>query len=187
MKSAGTLSKDGHYTYADLLTWDDDVRYELIDGVAYAMTSPSTSHQRILRKLSTKIDTFLEGKPCELFISPSDVRINYDTTDDTVLQPDLYVICNKTKLHERGYLGAPDLVIEITSPTTARNDKIVKFQKYLEAGVLEYWIVETENKIINRFVLDNDSYKLKAFGDGDVIESLVLDGLSINLSEVFEI
>ena len=185
MNGSLALSKEKHYTYLDMLTWGDDVRYELVDGVAYAMTSPSTTHQRVARQLILKIGNYLVGKQCELFIAPSDVRLNAHQGDDTVFQPDLYVVCDKTKLHEKGYLGAPNLVIEILSPSTARFDTIVKFQKYLEAGVLEYWIVDPEGKTVDVFVLENDRYIRSEYGKNDTVSSRVLNELELNLTDVF--
>jgi len=186
MNGSLALSKDKHYTYADMITWNDDVRYELIDGVAYAMTSPLTIHQRVLKKLTRIIDTYLDGKLCELFIAPSDVRLNYDTLDDTVFQPDLYVVCDKSKLFERGCLGAPDIVIEILSPSTARFDLLIKFQKYLDAGVPEYWVVDPESKTVDKFILKNDRYVRTEFGVNDIITTDLLKGLEIKLANVFE-
>jgi len=185
MKVAETLSKDGHYTYADLLTWNDDVRYELVDGVAYAMTSPTTSHQRVLRDLGFLLYTYLRGRSCELFVAPSDVRLTFENNDDTVFQPDLYVVCDKSKLHERGCLGAPDLVIEILSPSTARFDMIVKYQKYQEVGVREYWIVDPEGKTVDVFILENSLFVRREYGSSDIITSHLLDGCEVNLAEVF--
>jgi len=181
-----TDSKNERYTYADYLTWGDGVRYELIDGVAYAMTSPSTVHQRVSRKLTLKIGNFLEGKVCELFVAPSDVRLNHDKGDDTVVQPDLLVVCDKSKLDDRGCLGAPDLVIEILSASTARFDMLVKFQKYLNAGVREYWIVDPEEQIVDVFVLEHGKYIGSEYKENGVIESHVLKGCEISLAEVFE-
>jgi len=185
MNGSLAVSKEKHYTYSDMLTWGDAVRYELVDGIAYAMTSPSAKHQRVLREIMGLLWSFLKGKPCELFVAPSDVRLNAHQGDDTVFQPDLYVVCDKTKFHERGYLGAPDLVIEILSPSTARFDTIVKFQKYLEASVLEYWIVDPEGKTVDVFVLENDRYIRSEYGKNDTISSRVLNELELNLTEVF--
>jgi Uma2 family endonuclease len=183
---AQVLKNKEQYTYADYLTWNDGVRYELIDGVAYALAAPSTIHQRILRKLSTTIDNFLDGKSCELFVAPYDVRLNTHTFDNMVVQPDLSVICDKLKIDERGCVGAPDLVIEILSPTTARRDLLLKFNIYLEAGVKEYWIVDPESNTVDVFIFENEKYIRNEFTiEGDKIKSNILQGIEIDLSEVF--
>jgi Uma2 family endonuclease len=183
------------YTYTDTLTWSDDALYELVDGVPFElhstsspaeMSCPLTVHQDILLELATIMKNFLRDKPCKLFISPSAVRLNQATLDDTFLIPDLYVGCDKNKYHDRGYIGAPELVIEILSPSSVQRDKILKFKLYLEAGVPEYWIVEPDHKIINQFILDDGAYKFSIFGIADTITSLSIEGLQIPLSEIFK-
>ncbi|MDR0310315.1 MAG: Uma2 family endonuclease, partial [Acidobacteriota bacterium] len=112
------LQKDERYTYADYASWDTEERYELIDGVPYLMSpAPLRKHQSILFELSGQFRNFLKGKPCKAFAAPFDVRLNADTYDDTVVQPDLVVICDKLKLDAKGCVGAPDMVIEILSPS----------------------------------------------------------------------
>ena len=173
------------YTYADYCEWDDDTRWELIDGVAYAMTGPSTTHQRISGRIHGQLYNYLQGKTCELFAAPFDIRLNADEDDDTVVQPDLVVICDQTKLDDRGCKGAPDLVIEILSPSSRRHDMLLKFQRYLRAGVREYWIVDPDSKTLNVHVLDNGKYATNVYGDEDIAPVHVLDGCEINLSDVF--
>jgi Uma2 family endonuclease len=177
--------QDEHYTYADYLTWGDEVRYELIDGEAYAMTAPLEIHQFILGELHGLLWNFLKGKSCQVFVAPYDVRLNPDTDDDTVVQPDLVVICDKTKRDGKACLGAPDLVIEIVSPSTAQMDRFVKYHKYLQAGVKEYWIVDPESRTVSVFVLKNGDYVHSVYSDADKLPSHVLEGCEINLSEVF--
>jgi Uma2 family endonuclease len=177
--------QDEHYTYADYLTWGDEVRYELIDGEAYAMTAPLRKHQAVSRQLTNKLSDFLEDKPCCLYYAPFDVRLNPDTDDDTVVQPDIVVICDKTKLDDKACLGAPYLIIEIISPSTVQIDRILKYNKYLKAGVREYWIVDPESKSVNVFVLKNGEYVSYAYSDSDVLTSHVLEGCEINLTEIF--
>jgi len=182
----GTDIKMKHYTYAEYMTWNGDVRYELIDGVPCALASPSTIHQRVSRELTLNIGNYLKGKSCELFVAPYDVRLNVDTGDDTVVQPDLFVVCDKSKLDGQACLGAPDLVIEILSPSTARFDMLIKFQKYMKAGVREYWIVDPESKTVNAFILENNKYVSYIYAEEDTITSQVLDGCSVKLADVFE-
>lgn len=134
---------DEHYTYRDLLSWPEDQRWELIDGVAYDMTpAPIRRHQEILGDLHLQIGNFLIGKPCRVYMAPFDVLIpKHDEGEeeiDTVVQPDIAVVCDRSKLTERGCKGAPDLVIEILSPSTAEKDTLTKLKLYERAGVKEY-------------------------------------------------
>jgi Uma2 family endonuclease len=180
------LRNDKHYTYADYCTWDDSERWELIDGISYAMSpAPSPVHQRVSSRLHLQLASFLKGKPCEVFSAPFDVRLNADTDDDTVVQPDLLVVCDKSKLDDRGCNGAPDMVIEILSLTTARRDTHIKFQLYQQAGVREYWIVHPETKTVQTHVLENERYYTTSYADTDTIPVHVLDGCVISVPDVF--
>ncbi|MCL2063811.1 MAG: Uma2 family endonuclease [Candidatus Cloacimonetes bacterium] len=178
--------KNGFYTYKDYKTWDDDVRYELIDGVAYALAAPNQNHQRVLKSLTRQLDTYFEKKSCELFISPSDVRLNHDTDDKTVVQPDLYVVCDKSKLDGQNCNGAPDLVIEIVSPSTSNRDHYEKLHKYLEAGVLEYWTVDPDTQRIIIFIQDKGTLSFKTYGKNEKLLSYIFQDLIVDLSLVFK-
>ena len=135
--------EEQRYTYADYVTWPGDERWELIDGVPYAMSpAPTIGHQRIAGEIHRQLANFLKGKPCEAFIAPVDVRLNADNDDDIVVQPDVLVVCDKNKLDGKCCNGAPDFVVEILSPSTADHDRVNKFQVYVAAGVREYWIVD---------------------------------------------
>jgi Uma2 family endonuclease len=175
-----------HYTYSDYATWGDDIRCELIDGHIHMMTAPNDAHQSIVLSLGSIFKSKLKGSRCKPYIAPFDVRLNFDTADDIVVQPDLFVVCDRSKLDGKSCLGAPDLVIEILSPSTARNDLLLKYHRYLTAGVLEYWIVHPENRIIDVFVLEGGIYKHTECKDKDTIKSFVLPKLNINLVDVFE-
>ncbi|MCL2063812.1 MAG: Uma2 family endonuclease [Candidatus Cloacimonetes bacterium] len=179
------IKKDKIYTYQDYLSWDEDVRYELIDGVAYALAAPLQIHQIIHREVSYNITGFLKGKKCMLLYAPSSVKLNASELNDTVFEPDLFVVCDRSKLDGRTYNGVPDLIIEITSPSTARIDKVYKFHKYLQAGVKEYWIIEPDIGSISVFVLENNNYTAFVYENTDKVPSKVLDGLVINMAEVF--
>ena len=175
------------YTYADLLAWDDEVRYELHDGILYLLAAPLHIHQIILVELTSILHQFLKGKKCRLFVAPSDVRLNFDTKDNDVYQPDLFVVCDKSKLEDkRTCKGAPDLVIEILSPSTAHIDRFVKYQSYQKYGVREYWIVNPETKKIDVYFLEDGKFIPTVFGEDDVLPSKVIDGLCVKLSDVFE-
>ena len=179
------LQEVRRYTYADYCSWDDDERWELIDGVPYAMAAPLTPHQSVLRNIVLQIGNFLHKKTCEVFFAPTDVRLNADTRDDTVVQPDLIVVCDKSKIDNKAIIGAPDLIMEILSPSSASHDTIRKFMLYLNANVREYWIVDpvTGSIIVN--ILKDGTYIAKAYDKTAVVPVSVLEGCSINLAEVF--
>jgi Uma2 family endonuclease len=175
-----------YYTYADVLEWDESVRAEIIDGELFMLATPATAHQRILGKLYIKIGNYLEGKPCEVFPAPFGVRLfpKDDLSDDTVVEPDIVVVCDPSKLDERGCNGAPDLAIEILSPSNRYHDKLVKFQKYLAAGVREYWIVDPDG-LVEVHILDAGRYITAMYGAADEAPVSVLPGCVINLRDVF--
>lgn len=184
---------DPTYTYGDYLTWDDDERWELIDGVPYNMTpAPRRGHQKIAGVIFRKIGNFLENKPCEVYIAPFDVRLphadeaNNDIT--TVVQPDIVVVCDTDKLDDAGCKGAPDLVVEILSPSTARKDMKEKFNLYENRGVREYWIVNPEAKTIMVFTLDQTgSYgRPSVYAGEEKLPAMVLAGFELELTSIFE-
>ena len=174
------------YTYADYCTWDDDKRWELIDGVAYAMSpAPTTKHQESGGELYRQLANFLKDKPCKVFHAPFDVRLNADADDDTVVQPDLVVVCDKSKLDDSGCNGAPDMVIEILSPSSAKRDKVLKFNTYQRVGVREYWVVDPDSKTVYAHVLKNGEYITYAYSDANTAPVNVLEGCVISLPDVF--
>ena len=177
---------DKYYTYADYAKWDDGVRYELIDGVAFMMSpSPSRIHQEIIGELYIQIRQFLKGKQCKVFLSPFDVRLNADENDDIVVQPDLVIVSDKAKLDKNGCNGAPDMAIEVISPSSTRMDRLIKFQKYLKYGVREYWLVDPDDKTVHACVLENGKYVVNVYADTDAAPVRVLEGCFINLTDVF--
>ena len=174
-------------TYADYASWDDDARYELIDGVAYLMSAPTITHQRISRRLTRQLDDFLDGKPCELFYAPFDVCLfGEGDEDDTVVQPDLLVVCDRSKLvDDRRCDGAPDLIIEILSPSSRGYDNLIKFNKYLQAGVREYWVVDPEVNTLAVHILTDRGYLSNVYGIEDTVDVHVLEGCQVRLQDVF--
>ena len=119
-ESARPITEKKRYTYEDYYSWDDDKRWELIDGIPYAMSAPTIRHQRISVRLLGKFFNYLEGKKCEVFAAPVDVMLKAENGDDTMVQPDLIVVCDSSKLdNNKACKGPPDLVVEILSPTTA--------------------------------------------------------------------
>ena len=180
------LKHDRRYTYSDYAAWDDDTRYELVDGVAYAMSAPSIAHQRVSMQLSTLLNIFLRGKPCEVLASPVDVLLNAaGDRDDTVLQPDIIVVCDESKLSKKYCSGAPDMVIEIVSPSSVSRDRVLKFNKYLQAGVREFWLVDPDSATVSVHVLENGKYTASAYDKDGIIDVYVLEGCKINLADVF--
>jgi Uma2 family endonuclease len=173
------------YTYADYVKWDDDVRYELIDGIPIRMDAPTWQHQEVLGNLFVQFHSFLKGKQCKVFLAPFDVRLNADTLDNTVVQPDMVVVCDKEKMMKNGYVGGPDMAIEISSPSTTRKDRNLKFNKYYQAGVKEYWIVDPNDKTLAVHILRDGDYITKAYTDEDTVSVHILEGCRIDMSEVF--
>lgn len=178
------LQKGKYYTYEDYCSWGEDVRAEIIDGTLVMMSPPLRTHQSILMELSRQLANFLRGKQCKVFPAPFGVYLSED--EDTVLEPDITVVCDKSKLGDRGCNGAPDMVAEILSPSSARIDRLVKFQKYQKACVREYWIVDPETKTVQININENGRYFNSVHGDTDTVPVHVLDGCQINLQEVFE-
>ncbi|MCL1951372.1 MAG: Uma2 family endonuclease [Oscillospiraceae bacterium] len=175
------------YTYADYLTWDDDVRYELIDGVPYMMASPSQQHQEILMAFSMLFGNFLKGKPCKGFFAPFDVRLfpQNNNADTTIVQPDFLVVCDRSKLDGKSCNGAPDYVLEILSPSSSRRDRIQKKAQYGWAGVKEYWIIDPDDRMLEKHVLENGKYTNEWFDASAPVPVSVFPGFEIDLSLVF--
>jgi Uma2 family endonuclease len=132
-----------------------------------------------------QLSQYLHGKPCKVYLSPFDVRLNVEDGDDIVVQPDLLVVCDKSKLDDKGCKGAPDMVIEIISPSSSKKDRVIKFQRYLKYGVREYWLIDPDSKIVQAYILENGNYIAKAYADADAAPVSVLEGCIINLPEVF--
>ena len=182
------------YSYADYLAWNDDSRWELIEGQAVCMSpAPGRHHQRISKLLGRQIDLYLSDKSCEMYYAPFDVRFletKDDVADDsidTVVQPDIVVVCDPEKLDDRGCKGAPDLIIEILSPATARMDMTVKFELYQHFGVKEYWIVHPQDQTVLAFkLLESGLYGVPdRYCAEDTIRVPLLGELNVDLTRVF--
>ena len=174
------------YTYRDYENRSDDERFEIIDGVIYMMALPSRVHQEISMELSRQLGNFLRGKPCKALAAPFGVRLNAAARDNTVVEPDLLIVCEKSKLDGKSCVGAPDMVVEILSPSTAGKDRVLKFNKYLQAGVREYWIIDPDSNTLAVYVLKNGEYFATAYGDEDTVPVHVLDGCMVDMKAVFE-
>ena len=180
------------YSYADYLTWPDEFRCEIIDGVIYDMSpAPSWNHQSIAGEIFVIFSNFLRGKSCTPFIAPVDVRFMAisDTPDEnvyTTVQPDVGVICDKTKISTNYCEGAPDLVVEVLSPSTGFKDQTQKLELYENHGVQEYWIVNPDRKTIQVFLHNgNDFDKPSYYKGNDSIISSVLKNFQICLFDIF--
>jgi len=188
------LDMKKRYTYADYLTWMDDVRRELIEGFVMLMPAPRDIHVEVCYNISWHLGTIIKKNNgrCKVRPAPFDVRFpkNGETANDkiyTVVQPDISVICDLTKLDEDGCLGAPDMIVEVLSPSTAKKDWNEKFVLYEEHGVKEYWIVHPKDKAITVFLLqDNAKYDAGTLYERKAaIPVHIFDGYLIDLSDIF--
>lgn len=180
------------YTYADYFSWNFPERVELIEGKVFPMSIFSNrAHQKVLGYVHIRIANYLEGKLCEVYAAPFDVRIPRVSKDDkqiiTVLQPDVCVICDLSKLDKRGCLGAPDIVVEILSPGNNAKELKNKYDVYQEAGVREYWVVSPQNQWVRIYTLEGGSFKESPYYvAGDTAHSSVLEGFSIVINDLFK-
>jgi Uma2 family endonuclease len=189
------LDLNGTYTYAEYAKWRFDEYVELIKGKIYKMSpAPRRVHQRLSMRMSNKLVIHLsQCVPCEVYTAPFDVRLpQYDANGElktdiyTVVQPDICVICDPAKLDDAGCLGAPDLVVEILSPSTAKKDLNEKFKIYEESGVKEYWVVFPEDHALHIYSLQNDQYELVAQYEKDgKANSIIFPDLELDIFELF--
>ncbi|MFM7193376.1 MAG: Uma2 family endonuclease [Bacteroidota bacterium] len=189
LTSLGQLDKSRRYTYTDYLNWNFPQRVELILGKVFPMApAPLVSHQHMLVRLCNRFFNHFHHSPCNLLVAPVDVVLpGPDGEADTVLQPDLIVVCDLTKLTKRNCTGAPDLVVEIISKSTAHRDRNEKFKLYEHHGVKEYWIVDAYTQTVEVFVRDpNGSFILgmKAL-HGETVSSRCFPGLEVETGDVF--
>jgi len=185
-------TEDQRYTYGDYLKWPDEERWEIIDGIAFNMTpAPSVQHQRIITELTRQFANYFQGKTCEVFVAPFDIRLpqgeEKDEAIDTVVQPDIVIICDPGKLDEKGCRGGPDLVVEIISPSTVQRDFKVKMDLYERVGVKEYWIVHPSDKTVMVFTLGQIGRygRPEILTKGDRLKTILFAGLTIDLKRVF--
>lgn len=188
--SISQLDPNGSYTYADYLLWKFEERIELFRGKIHKMAAPSRYHQGITSNLHRVLSTALWKTPCRIYPAPFDVRLTRTKNDKqvkTVVQPDLCVICDPTKLDDRGCSGAPELVIEILSPGNSKAEMKDKFELYQEAGVLEYWIVSPIEKMVQVFKLNDEGVfiGLAPKIEDDMLSTPIIPNLEIDLMEVF--
>jgi len=175
-------SKPRLYTYHDYLNWPDDERWEIIDGLGYNMSpAPSVKHQSIVSKLDRMLGNKVEDKGCTLFIAPTDVIFDAYI----VVQPDVFVVCDKAKITEDNIQGAPDLIVEVISPSTSLKDRREKKKLYEKFGVKEYLIIYPEDELVERFILQNDKYPAPDIFNWDETMKLEILELDVNIWEIF--
>ncbi len=184
--------KKARYTFADVLIWGEDERIEIINGEAFMMATPSRIHQKVSMAIAAQLYNFLDGKKCDVYPAPFGVRLfqqDRDSPDDvdTMVEPDISVVCDKSKLDRHGCKGAPDLIVEVLSPSTQRHDRFVKLALYQRAGVREYWIAEPETQTVQVMLQDgNGVLQLHdVYGREDIARVNVLEGCFIDLGKVF--
>lgn len=183
-------SSNRKYSYNDYLSWSAEERWELIEGIPYNLTpAPSTQHQQITTRLIALFYHALKDSPCQVFGAPFDVRLPDQESEEifTVIQPDIAIICDRNKLDSRGCLGSPDLIIEVTSPSTLRRDIKEKFYLYEKAGVGQYWIIYPEQKTVVVFSLNEEGKygRPDVYSDTDIIMVKNHYSVSIDLAEIF--
>ncbi|MBN1670939.1 MAG: Uma2 family endonuclease [Kiritimatiellae bacterium] len=171
------------HTWQEYRSWGNEERWELIDGVAYAMTpAPSARHQWISGRLFGQLSRYFQGKACEPFSAPADVKLSAHD----VVQPDLFIVCDKTQIKESHIEGPPALIVEILSPSSVAHDRARKMALYARSCVKEVWLVTPHPPIVEVYVLDGESYRVaEACSERDRLESRTFPGLIIELSEVF--
>ncbi|MBD2702223.1 Uma2 family endonuclease [Spirosoma sp. BT702] len=188
------LDPNGTYTYADYLKWRFDESVELIKGKLYDMSpAPRSKHQRISMQTSGELYAHFRGRSCAVYSAPFDVRLpnpgyepGFNNKIYTVVQPDICVICDSTKIDEFGCVGPPDWIIEITSPSTLKKDFNEKFDLYESAGVREYWIAVPKSQEIYAYVLENERYtEHEVYEQGDKATSAIFPELTLELDWIF--
>ena len=187
------FTRYGRYSYADYLEWQMDEMVELIKGRVFrsAAAAPRRIHQKISGKVFNQLFNFLEGKSCEVYEAPFDVRLPIKSKKnkdiDTVVQPDICVVCDKNKLDELGCIGAPDLIIEILSPGNNKKELKHKYEVYEESGVSEYWVIHPYEQTVMTYTLFEGKYiPSKLLISGDFIESNSVAGFRLDLEYVFK-
>ena len=180
------------YTYADYLEWPEDERWEILDGFAFMQAAPSPHHQEALVGLCTQFYNFLTGKPCKVYPAPFAVRLpeageKKNGQIRNVVEPDISIICDKSKIDGKGCKGAPDLIVEIMSPSSLIMDMKTKFNKYESAGVKEYWMAQPEAKLVSVFVLqETKKYgRPEHYSNADKIPVSIFPDLLIDLGRVW--
>ena len=175
-RSPEVEKKDGEYTLDDYYALPDERRVELIDGVFYDMSTPAVIHQKILGELFILFRECMDAHEgaCEVYLSPCDVRLDMD--NKTMVQPDLLVICKAYDLGAKRFEGAPDMALEMLSPSTRSKDMLLKLYKYQNAGVKEYWIVDPDHETVMVYDFRDDNFYPEKYDFDSVIPIHISDG-----------
>ncbi len=180
------------YTYADYFKWKFEERIELIKGKIFKMSpAASRKHQEISGEIFFSFKLFLKGKPCKVYSAPFDVRLPIKSKDDkdiiTVLQPDVCVVCDLSKLDDKGCIGAPDIVVEVLSPGNNAKELKNKYEVYEQSGVKEYWVVSPQDETVLIHLLEGGQFKLLPVKvAGDVVTSPILPGFAMDVKDLFK-
>lgn len=178
--------KQGEFTLDDYYAMPEDTRVELIDGVLYEMLAPTTIHQDFGFQIAYRLQEYIKknmGK-CWVAVAPVDVQLNCDNR--TMVEPDVIVVCNRDKIIRRCVYGAPDFIVEVLSPSTKKKDLTIKLNKYTEAGVKEYWLVDPDAKRVMVYRFEEDVV-LNIYGFDSKVPVGIFDGkCEINFAELYE-
>jgi len=196
INSLSQLDLTKQYTYADYVLWKFNERVELLKGYLRQMAAPSRKHQRVSAKLNAAFFTNFAGHSCHVYAAPFDVRlpkknpVGINPKDVyTVVQPDICVVCDLSKLDDAGCLGSPDLIVEILSPSNSKTDLFDKYKIYEEAGVKEYWIANPMEKLLQQYILNDISQRYELLNVATTDEQLtahIFPMLEVNVADIFE-
>lgn len=180
------LKKKGEYTLQDYYALPEEKRVELIDGVFYDMTAPTTIHQLIISRIFRKLDQYIEKNKgtCMLFTTAVDVQLDQD--DKTMVQPDVLIVCNRDIVIKRCIYGAPDFIVEVLSASTRKKDATKKLTKYMEAGVREYWMVDPDKQIVVVYHLEEDIIPAIYGFDSEVPVKIFGGECKVDFKEIYE-
>jgi len=170
------------YTIEEYYKIREDIRAELYEGYLVVMESPTLRHQGMITEFIAQLYTFLKGKKCKIYTSPG---VHLFSKEATIFEPDIVVVCEKSKLGKRNVEGTPDFVVEILSPSTTRMDRKLKFDKYQKAGVKEYWIIDPDRCLLEANLLINNKYVTTVYTETENAPITTLNNFEINLTEVF--
>ena len=179
------------YSYSDYLKWKFKERVELIKGKLFKMSpAPNRSHQTLVLDIAVSLRIFLSGRKCKVFVAPFDVRLPGKSKDEkdilNVVQPDVCVVCDESKLDYKGCLGAPDIVVEILSPGNNSVELKNKYELYEQSGVQEYWVVSPQDETFLVYTLQNGSYTAsRLMTPGDTVATAILPGFTLDLTTLF--
>lgn len=187
-----TEELDGPCNYQEYLDWEGPERFELVQGEAVLLAATAPYHQEVSGEILRQLLNFLEGKKCKAYAAPFDVRLFEREGDspedvDTVIQPDITVVCDPSKIDGRGCKGAPDVAIEILSPSTQRHDRLVKFNLYQQSGLGELWFVDPANRSVEVFLRDGQGMlrPVEVYRPKDIAKVNSLEGCFIEMCKVF--